>query len=90
MFTGSILLAIQEHLAELESLTIDEEYTGYEAEIKSLVNKIHAQGVRFIGDNIRIARIGKKSPAHRAAIRVMRRQVRADKTPTAEALLLMC
>jgi len=28
MFVGSILLAIQDHLSEVGSLTIDEEYTG--------------------------------------------------------------
>lgn len=91
MFVGAILLAIQGHLTEVRSLTIDEEYTGYEAVIKSLLlDRIRALGVEFAGDDIRIARIGKKSPAHRAAIRVTRRQARADKTPTVEELLEVC
>ena len=37
MFVGAILLGIQDHLVETDSLTIDEEYTGYEAVIKSLL-----------------------------------------------------
>jgi len=91
MFVGAILLAIQDHLAEVWSLTIDEEYIGYEAVIKSLLlDRIRALGFEFAGDDIRIARIGKKSPAHRAAIRVTRRQAGADKTPTTEELLEVC
>jgi len=91
MFAGAIFLAIQEHLAEIESLTIDAKYTGYEAESKSLlINKVRARRTKFTGDNIRIARIGKNSPAHRAAIQVTRRQARADKTPTTQELLGVC
>lgn len=91
MFVGAILLAIQDHLAEIESLTIDEEYIGYEAVIKSLLlDRIRDLGFEFAKDRIRIARIGKKSPAHRAAIRVTRRQAMADKTPTVEELLAVC
>ncbi|MFQ5595296.1 MAG: hypothetical protein ACE5HA_14210 [Anaerolineae bacterium] len=91
MFVGAILLAIEDHLDEIATLTIDQEYTGYEAMIKSLLlDRIHAQGFEFAGDDILIARVGKKSPAHRAAIRVMRRQARADKTTTVEELLRVC
>jgi len=91
MFVGAILLAIQDHLPAVRTLTIDEEYTGYEAVIKSLLlDRIRARGFEFAGNDIRIARIGKKSPAHRAAIRVTRRQARADKTPTVEELLEVC
>lgn len=88
MFVGAILLAIQDHLAEVESLTMDEEYIGYEAVSRSLLlDRIRGLGFEFAGDDIRIARIGKKSPAHRAAIRVTRRQARADKTPMVKELL---
>jgi hypothetical protein len=91
MFVGAILLAIQDHLTEVGSLTIDEEYTGYEAVIRSLLlDRIRALGVEFAGADIRISRIGKKSPAHRAAIRVTRQQARADKTLTVEELLTVC
>lgn len=91
MFVGAILLAIENHLAGVGSLTIDAEYTGYEAVIKSLLlDRLRALGFKGDRDDIRIARIGKKSPAHRAAIRVTRGQARVDKTPTVEELLEVC
>jgi len=91
MFVGAILLAIRDHLEEINLLTIDEEYTGYEATIKSLLlDRIRALGCEFPRESIMITRVGKKSPAHRAAIRVTRRQAKADKTPSAEELLEVC
>jgi len=36
-FVGAVLLAIRDHLTQIDLLTIDEEYTGYEAIIKSLL-----------------------------------------------------
>ncbi len=91
MFVGAILLAIREHLETISQLTVDEEYTGYEAEIRSLLlDRIRALGLEFDRDGIVIDRIGKHSPAHRAAIRVTRRQAQADKTPSAEKWLTVC
>jgi hypothetical protein len=91
MFVGSILLAIRDHLGEISILTLDGEYTGYEAVLKSLLlDRIRSLGFELTKDDIVIARIGKNSPAHRAAIRVTRRQVKADKTPSAEELLEVC
>ena len=91
MFVGAILLAVRDHLGEIYMLTIDEEYTGYEAVIKSLLlDRVRSLGSEFTRDDIIITRIGKNSPAHRAAIRVTRRQVTADKMPPAEELLEVC
>jgi predicted GNAT family acetyltransferase len=91
MFVGAILLAAHEHLVAISLLTIDEEYSGYEAEIRSLLlDRIWSLGLEFDKDRIAVARIGKQSPAHRAAIRVTRRQMEADKTPSAEDLLAFC
>jgi hypothetical protein len=48
MFVGAILLAIRDHLKQIDLLTIDEEYTGYEATIKSLLlDRIRALGYEF-------------------------------------------
>jgi hypothetical protein len=81
MFVGAILPAIRDHLEEIDLLKIDEEYTGYEATIKSLLlDRIRALGFEFPRGSIVIPRVGKKSPAHRAAIRVTRCQAKADKT----------
>ncbi len=91
MFVGAILLAVREHLGEFSTLTIDEEYIGYEAVIRSLLlDRIRALGFEFAGDRVVITRIGKSSPAHRAAIRVTRGQTAADKTPSVKELLEVC
>jgi hypothetical protein len=91
MFVGTILLAVHDHLGEISTLMIDEEYTGYEAVIKSLLlDRVQSLGSEFTRDDIIITRIGKNSPAHWAAIRVTRRQVTADITPSAEELLEVC
>ena len=88
MFVGAILLAIHEHLAEIGSLTIDDEYDGYQVVIRSLLlDRIRALESAFTKDRIVIVHIGRKSRAHRAAIRVTRGQVKADKTLTAAELL---
>ncbi len=91
LFVGAIVLAVRNHLAQITDLTIDEEYTGYEAVIKSLLlDRTRSLGGTLTPHNIRIVRIGKQSPAHRAAIQVKRRQVKADQTPTAKDLLGVC
>jgi len=91
MFVGAILLAICDHLRDIHLLVIDAEYTGYEAVIKSLLlDRIRMMGIEFPKENIVIARVGKGSPAHRAAIRVTRRQARAHRMPSAEELLEVC
>jgi hypothetical protein len=91
MFVGAILLALDKHLTQVSRLIIDEEYTGYEAVLKSLLtDRARTSGVRLARENIVISRIGKNSPAHHAAIRVTRRQARADLTPTVEELLGFC
>ncbi|MDP3184249.1 MAG: hypothetical protein Q8M58_03140 [Anaerolineales bacterium] len=91
MFAGAIWLAIRDHLAEIDLLRIDEEYIGYEAVIKSLLcDKIRAAGFACFGDDIQIVRVGKRSPAHKAAIGVTRRQRSADKTPSVAQLLEVC
>ena len=84
-------MAIHDHLGEISMLTIDEEYTGYEAVIKSLLlDRVRSLGSELTKDDIVITRVGKNSPAHRAAIRVTRRQVTADVMPSAEELLEIC
>ena len=91
MFVGAIALLTRNYLAEITDLAIDEEYTGYEAVIKSLLlDRMHRLGGALTARNIRIVQVGRQSPAHRAAIRVTRRQAKADQTPTAVDLLAVC
>lgn len=91
MFVGAIVMALRDNLRTIDSLTIDEEYIGYEAEITSLlIDRLRSLDLQLDPHLIPVARVGKKSPAHHAAIRVTRKQVQADLTPTATELLEMC
>jgi hypothetical protein len=91
MFVAAITLALQDHLAEIGGIVIDEEYIGYEAELKSLLlDRLRKLGCQREATDVTISRVGKKSPAHFAAICVTRRQAKADITPTPEALLELC
>jgi len=91
MFAGAIVLTLRDHLGKADRVVIDEEYTGHEAAIKSLVlDRARALGLNVRSGNILFARVGKRSPAHRAAIRVLRRQARADRQPSVEELLAVC
>lgn len=91
IFVGAIWLAIRDHLAEIHLLAVDAEYASYEAVIRSLLlDRIRAQGFEFFKESIVIVQVGKKSPAHSAAIRVTRRQAKADKIPSVGELLQVC
>jgi len=91
MFVGAVVLALQDHMTGVTDLAIDEEYTGYEAIIKSLLlDRIRRLRGVLTSHNIRIIQVGKQSPAHRAAIQVTRCQVEADQIPTASELLAVC
>jgi hypothetical protein len=91
MFVGAILLAAREHLGSISGITIDEEYIGYEAVIKSLLLvRIRALDHEVNRDDVAITRVGKRSPAHREAIRVTLQQASANMTPSAEELLEVC
>ena len=91
MFVAGIFMAIQKNMNNVHSVIIDVEYPGYEDEIKSLLlEKIHAQGHWLSKHNIVIMSVGKKSPAHHAAIRVFRKQAKADYTPSVDELLSAC
>ena len=91
MFVAAVMLGIEEHLPKVTLLTLDEEYTGYESAIKSLLlDRIRKLGFDFDAADLHIANIGKDSPAHRAAIRVMRRQPKPDIVATVDDILRFC
>lgn len=91
MFVAGIYIAIHKNLKSVHSLIIDVEYPGYEDEIKSLLlEKIRTRGHWLSKHNIVIMSVGKKSPAHHAAIRVFRKQAKADYTPTVDEMFSAC
>lgn len=63
MFAGAIVLTLRDHLGKSDRVVIDEEYTGHEAAIKSLVlDRARALGLDVPSENILFARVGKRSP----------------------------
>ena len=56
MFVGAIVLALQDHLREVGAVTIDEEYIGYEAEMKSLLlDRLRSFGADLDANDITIS-----------------------------------
>lgn len=91
MFVAAIMLAIYEFRHNITLMTIDEEYTGYDNELKSLVlDRMRLVGVRLDPNAVWVSCIGKKSPAHNAAIRVMRKRAGATKYPSLADILGFC
>ena len=91
MFVGAIVLAVRDHNSEIATMKLDAEYAGYESQIRSLlIDRLRAAGEEFDTERIVIVSVRKKSPAHRAAIRVTRGQAKADYTPSAQELLDVC
>jgi hypothetical protein len=91
IFVATIILAILEYKDSLTFLMIDQEYTGYDNELRTLVvDRMRAIGTRFERDSVWVTAIGKKSPAHRAAIKVMRKQANPNRTAKFDDLLRYC
>ena len=91
IFVAAIMLAIYEHRHTIAFLVIDQEYTGYDNELRSLVvDRMRALGAKIDPNTVWVSRIGKKSPAHDAAIRVMREQTEPTKRPILADILKLC
>lgn len=88
MFSDLLFLLLQDHIENLDLVTIDPEYEGYEATIKNR-RMAHCQkrGIIIHADQISFNRVGKKSPAHELALSVFRGNVAPDSEITAKELL---
>ena len=88
VFSVLLYLLLRDHMAQTSMVVIDTEYTGYEAVIKNRVLTLcRRQGIKVYADQIMFQQVGKKSPAHKAAITVFRGQVRPDREIKAEDVL---
>jgi len=80
IFCAGIFLLIERHLGKIESITIDEEYTGKERDIKRLLlQHIRNAGVDFPKGSILFMNIRRKSEAHKKAIGVYRGKNQPDR-----------
>lgn len=74
IFATGLFLLLEDHLDTLDQVTIDTEYVGHEAQIRSLLlRQIWRKEPSFEADQIVFRRVGKKSPAHIKAERVRKK-----------------
>jgi len=88
LFAACVFLLLESHLEQLQRVTVDNEYDGRQADIKSfLLEYIRKKNPTFESERIEIRAIGKKSPADELAGAVRRGKREADRAITAEELL---
>ncbi|OIO92650.1 MAG: hypothetical protein AUK03_09475 [Anaerolineae bacterium CG2_30_64_16] len=83
VFSVGLFFLLRDVLARVSWITIDLEYEGHEADIKSMLMRLARQnGLRIDPDVVTFAAIGKSSGAHEQAIGVFRGQFKADRIIT--------
>jgi len=88
LFAAGLFLLLRDVLEQVSQVTIDLEYIGHEADIKSMLMRFaRMNGLQFEADAITFAAIGKGSAAHELAISVFRGHRKADRAVTAAELL---
>jgi hypothetical protein len=88
IFAACVFLLLENHLEQLQRVTVDNEYDGRQADIKSfLLEYIRKKYPTFEPERIEIRAIGKKSPADQLAGAVRRGKREADRIITARELL---
>jgi len=91
MFAGGLFLLLENHLHRVERVRIDQEFPGWEAEIKGLLLKhIRRRVPTFSGESIVFGQIGRASKAHDVAWRTYRRERVPEKRVTLRELLKFC
>ena len=88
LFAACVFLLIENHLEQLQRVTVDNEYDGRQDDIKSfLLEYIRRKDPSFESERIEIREIGKKSPADQLARAVRRGKREVDKVISAGGLL---
>jgi hypothetical protein len=91
MFVAGLFLLLENYLNQIERVTIDQEFPGWEAEIRGLLLKHIRQRVpNFAGENIAFDQIGKGSQAHEVAWRTYRGERVPEKRVTLGEMLRFC
>ena len=88
LFAAGLFLLLKDSLKQVDRITIDVEYTGYDADIRGmLLHYIRGIEPDFDKERLVFYTIGKKSPAHRLALATYQGKVEADKQIGEEELL---
>jgi hypothetical protein len=88
VFATSLYLLLKSHISHLTQVVIDTELPGHEGTIKDhLLNLCWRSGLKITAEVISFRQIGKKSPAHDAAIQVFRGKVQPNQKVSVKDLL---
>jgi hypothetical protein len=88
LFAACVFLLLEDHLDQLQRITIDNEYDGRESDVKSFIFEyIKRQHPRFRIETIDVRSIGKKSNAHYLAWTAYTGRGRVDKTISEKELV---
>jgi len=88
LFAACVFLLLEDHLEQLQRVTVDNEYDGRQADIKSfLMEYIRRKEPTFDSESIEVKAVGKRSPADHLAGAVRRGKREADRVITAGELL---
>ena len=88
LFAAALFLLLKDYLDQIGVITIDMEYLGKEAEIRTmLLNYIWKTDPAFSKERIVFRGVGKKSPAHQKALAVYRGEEEPDRKVRARELL---
>jgi hypothetical protein len=88
VFSILLYLLLRDHITKLSQVIIDTEYAGYEPVIKDRVLTLcRRRGINVFTDQLAFRRIGKKSPAHEAAIAIFRGKAKPDRQIDAAEVL---
>ncbi len=88
LFATALYFLLRDHIARMTVITIDTEYQGKDQQIKQHLLRLLKRSGRVVETSqITFGYIGKNSPAHDAAITVLRKQVAPDLVVTLEEIL---
>jgi len=91
MFAAGLFLLLRDHLAVIDTVTVDVEFEGWEGEIRGLLlGHIRQQAPNFPKECIIFKHVGKKARCHTIALATYRGKRRPDKRITGEELLRFC
>jgi len=89
LFAAGLFVLLHDVL-QVSRVTIDLEYAGHEADIRSMVLRFaRQQGLQVEAEAITFAAVGKQSGAHEQAIGVFRGHYKANRTITLSELMAM-
>lgn len=90
LFAACVFLLVEGHLSEIDTIILDNEYSGREADVKAFfVRFLQKSGKSFPMQHMNISSIGKKSEAHRLVWEAYRGKTRADRTIVEQEIRLL-